>query len=158
MKTVDVRVTPIAMADPPLRSAYGLHGPYALRTIVELVGEDGITGAAEAHGGDRILQDFARVRDRLIGRDAYNLARLETEITGAEFGETRSIHLDQSQTYVLPGVSRLDVPLRLYAAIEVAALDLIGKATGTPVAELLGGRVRDTIPFSAYLFYKHGGG
>jgi glucarate dehydratase len=59
---------------------------------------------------------------------------------------------------VLPGVSRLDVPLRLYAAVEVAALDLIGKSTGVPVAELLGGRVRDTVPFSAYLFFKHGGG
>lgn len=160
MKIVDLRATPIAIADPPLRSAYGLHAPYALRTIVELVSEDGITGAAETHGGERILQDFARVRDRVIGRDAFDLARLEGDIAGS-FGEpwgAQAIDLDRSQTYVLPGVSRLDVPLRLFAAVEVAALDLIGKSTGTPVAELLGGRVRDTVPFSAYLFFKHAGG
>ena len=44
--------------------------------------------------------------------------------------------------------------LRVFGAIEVAALDLIGKATGVPVCDLLGGRVRDEVPFSAYLFYK----
>jgi glucarate dehydratase len=160
MKIVDLRVTPIAIADPPLRSAYGLHAPYALRTIVELVSEDGITGAAETHGGERILQDFARVRDRVICRDAFDLARLEGEVAGSfeEPWGAQAIEIDRSQTYVLPGVSRLDVPLRLFAAVEVAALDLIGKSTGTPVAELLGGRVRDTVPFSAYLFFKHAGG
>ena len=47
---------------------------------------------------------------------------------------------------------------RTYSPIEVAALDLSGRALGIPVAELLGGRVRDRVPFSAYLFYKHAGG
>lgn len=42
--------------------------------------------------------------------------------------------------------------------MEVAALDLIGKATGVPVCDLLGGRARDEVPFSAYLFYKRAGG
>ncbi len=36
MKIVEMRVVPVAMADPPLRSAFGLHAPYALRTIVQL--------------------------------------------------------------------------------------------------------------------------
>ncbi len=44
MKIVDMRVTPIALVDPPLRSAFGLHAPYALRTIVELVTDDGLVG------------------------------------------------------------------------------------------------------------------
>ncbi|MGI8484460.1 MAG: enolase C-terminal domain-like protein, partial [Thermomicrobiales bacterium] len=47
---------------------------------------------------------------------------------------------------------------RTFSPIEVAALDLTGHALGVPVAELLGGRVRDAAPFSAYLFYKHAGG
>jgi glucarate dehydratase len=29
---------------------------------------------------------------------------------------------------------------------------------GRPVCDVIGGRVRDAVPFSAYLFYKHGGG
>jgi len=36
----------------------------------------------------------------------------------------------------------------------VALLDLQGQATGRPVHALLGGKVRDRVPFSAYLFYK----
>ena len=47
---------------------------------------------------------------------------------------------------------------RAYSAIEIACLDLIGKSVGKPVCDLLGGRMRDEVPFSAYLFYKHGGG
>lgn len=51
MRIVDYRVTPIAFADPPLRSAFGLHAPYALRTIVEVVADDGTCGISETHGG-----------------------------------------------------------------------------------------------------------
>lgn len=37
---------------------------------------------------------------------------------------------------------------------RLLGLDLIGKAIGRPVYDLLGGEVRDCVPFSAYLFYK----
>ncbi len=47
---------------------------------------------------------------------------------------------------------------RTFAAIEIACLDLIGKAVGKPVCDVIGGRARDAVSFSAYLFYKHGGG
>ena len=80
MKIVEMRVTPVAVADPPLLSSYGLHAPYALRTVVELVSEDGITGAAETHGGERTLAHFEQARSAVIGRDAYDLARLSVAI------------------------------------------------------------------------------
>jgi len=35
-------------------------------------------------------------------------------------------------------------------------MDLQGKILGRPVSDLLGGRVRERIPFSAYLFFKFG--
>ena len=35
-KIKQVNITPIAIVDPPLLNAAGLHAPYALRTIVEL--------------------------------------------------------------------------------------------------------------------------
>ncbi|MEJ7761808.1 MAG: enolase C-terminal domain-like protein [Thermomicrobiales bacterium] len=164
MKIVDMRLTPIAMADPPLLSSYGLHAPYALRTIVELVSEDGLTGAAETHGGAGPLADLERARPHVVGRDAFDLARLWSAIERDAVrppvdevpGEGGLAY--PTQTYTLPGESRLDVPLRVYAALEVAALDLIGKSVGVPVYDLLGGRVRDEVPFSAYLFYKRAGG
>jgi glucarate dehydratase len=50
---------------------------------------------------------------------------------------------------------------RVFSPFEVACLDMQGHATGWPVSDLLGGTVRDAVPFSAYLFYKwaaHPGG
>jgi glucarate dehydratase len=41
--------------------------------------------------------------------------------------------------------------------IEVACLDAQGRITGLPVSELLGGAVRDAVPYSGYLFYKWAG-
>jgi glucarate dehydratase len=43
----------------------------------------------------------------------------------------------------------------IMAGIEMACLDLQGKAAQVPVYELLGGRVRNKIPVSGYLFYSH---
>ena len=70
----------------------------------------------------------------------------------------RSNGHDRSQTFLVPGENPLDESTRTYAAIEVACLDLIGKSIGVPVCDLIGGRVRDKVPFSAYPFYKHAGG
>jgi glucarate dehydratase len=42
----------------------------------------------------------------------------------------------------------------VYSPFEVACLDLQGRAAGVPVSDLLGGAVRDRVPFSGYLFYK----
>ena len=45
----------------------------------------------------------------------------------------------------------------VFSTIEVALLDLIGKATGRSVTDLLGGAARRRVPFAAYLFYKEEG-
>ena len=58
----------------------------------------------------------------------------------------------------MPGENPLDQASRTFAALEIACLDLIGKAVGKPVCDVIGGRARDEVAFSAYLFYKHGGG
>ncbi len=46
----EIHITPIAITDPPLLNAAGLHAPYALRTIVELVTDDQISGISEIPG------------------------------------------------------------------------------------------------------------
>ena len=43
----------------------------------------------------------------------------------------------------------------IVAGIEMACLDIQGKAAEVPAYELLGGKVRDTIAVSGYLFYSH---
>ncbi len=158
---------PIAIADPPLRSSYGLHAPFALRTIVELKTDSGLTGIAETYGGDGPLAGLEAVRPRVTGMDPFQLAglwrHLETSVAAHSGGrELWKKCLPQAggrtQTYLVPGENPLDAPARTFAAIEIACLDLIGKAVGKPVCDVIGGRVRDAVSFSAYLFYKHGGG
>jgi glucarate dehydratase len=151
MKIVDLRVHSIAIADPPLRSSYGLHAPMALRTILELESGDGIVGISEAHGGDANTQTFEALRPVVVGSDPYRICgALLSMVEGDGAG-------DRSQTHRVPGENPLDAQARAYSAIEIACLDLIGKSVGKPVCDLLGGRARDEVAFSAYLFYKHGG-
>lgn len=153
MRITDLRIHPIAIADPPLRSSYGLHAPYALRTILELQSDDGIVGISETYGGDAQVGQLEALRQQIIGADPYRLTGfLSPMIDGKGAGNARS------QTYLAPGENPLDATTRTYAAIEVACLDLIGKSVGRSVCDLIGGRVRDEVPFSAYPFYKHAGG
>jgi glucarate dehydratase len=42
----------------------------------------------------------------------------------------------------------------LASGIEMACLDIQGKAAGLPVSELLGGRLRDTVPSIAYVYRR----
>ncbi len=161
MRITNLILHPIAISDPPLRSSYGLHAPFALRTIVELRTDSGLTGISETYGGDGPLAGLEAVRDRVIGMDPFQLARLQRDLTqeatdGAAAGAYAAPG-GRSQTYLVPGENPLDRNARTFAAIEIACLDLIGKAVGKPVCDVIGGRLRDAVPFSAYLFYKHGG-
>jgi glucarate dehydratase len=156
MKISELRLHPIAVADGPLRSSYGLHAPYALRTIVELRSTDGITGISETYGGDGPVAALEAARPRVEGMDPFRLAGLRQAL--AADGRAPGDGGDRSQTWLVPGENPLDAQTRTFAALEVACLDLIGKALGKPVCDLVGGRVRDAVPFSAYLFYKHAGG
>ena len=153
MRITDLRIHSIAIADPPLRSSYGLHAPYALRTIVELESDDGVIGLTETYGGEAQVKQLEALRAQIIGANPYRLTGfLSRMVEGEGGGDARS------QTYHVPGENPLDATTRTFAAIEVACLDLIGKTVGQPVCDLIGGRVRDEVPFSAYPFYKHAGG
>jgi glucarate dehydratase len=154
MRIKEMKLHPIAIADPPLRSSYGRHAPFALRTIVELVSTDGVTGISETYGGDGPLAGLEAARAQIVGCDPFQLTRLFRSVTA---GASKSSG-DRTQTYLVPGENPLDQASRTFAALEIASLDLIGKAVGKPVCDVIGGRARDEVAFSAYLFYKHGGG
>jgi glucarate dehydratase len=153
MKIKDLRIHSIAIADPPLRSSYGLHAPYALRNIIELESEDGIIGINETYGGEAPAAALQAIKNQLIGANAFRI----TGLLNPEM-KYKTHNTDRSQTFLVPGENPLDETSRTYAAIEVACLDLIGKSIGVPVCDLIGGRVRDQVDFSAYPFYKHKGG
>ena len=153
MRIVEYRIHRIAIADPPLRSSYGLHAPYALRTVIELESDQHVIGISETYGGEAQVRQLEGLRTRIIGVNPYRLmGQLSAMVEGHGGGDARS------QTWLVPGENPLDADTRTHAAIEVGCLDLIGKSIGVPVCDLLGGRARDEVPFSAYPFYKHAGG
>jgi glucarate dehydratase len=149
MKITEMHITPIALGDPPLLNSVGLHQPYVLRTILELKTDNGLNGLAEVPGSVAIDQALANVRDTVIGSDPLNWHRLRARLVERCSPETSAERGD------MPWDSRTRV--QVYSALDVACLDLAGKAAGVPVATLLGGIVRERVPYSAYLFYKYEG-
>jgi len=122
-------VTPIACPDPPLLNHHGIHESVFLRAIVRIRTDDGLEGVGEGPGGGLYVQQLKAAARHVVGADPYHLEALRVLI---------------------------DNP-RVFSTIEVALLDLIGKATDRSVTDLLGGPARRRVPFSAYLFYKEEG-
>ncbi len=145
----EIVITPIAIVDPPLLNAAGLHAPYALRTIVEIVTDEGTLGISEIPGTREIDEALTEARDLLIGKDVFQLNDIRRTLV-AHFGQ---------DTAAERGVSPWDQRkmVHIFSAVEVACLDIMGKLLNRPVVDLLGGRMRDRVPFSAYLFYKYEG-
>lgn len=143
-KIKDIVVTPIAMEDPPLLNAAGLHAPYALRIIVEVITEDGVSGLSEFHGGEANRKAMEQGAQQVMGMDPFALNSMRQVLRDAYLGEE-------------DGKWNLRMVRRVYGALEVACLDIMGKIVGRPVVDLLGGKVRDAVPFAAYLFYKYEG-
>src|SRR5947207_14339682 len=107
MRITDLILHPIAIADPPLRSSYGLHAPFALRTIVELKTDSGLTGISETYGGDGPLAGLEAVRHRVTGMDPFQLAGLSRDLAMAA-NEMESTPGGRTQTYLVPGENPLD--------------------------------------------------
>ncbi|WP_155053730.1 glucarate dehydratase family protein [Streptomyces blattellae] len=149
----DVRLTPILVADPPLLNTQGVHQPYTPRLIVEVVTADGITGVGETYGDTKYLELARPFAEKLIDRQVSDLNGLFT--TADEVAVDQSRVFGQVDVGGLRGVQTADkLRLSVVSGFEVACLDALGKALGLPVHALLGGKVRDAVEYSAYLFYK----
>jgi glucarate dehydratase len=148
---VKATVTPVAFPDPPLLNAVGVHQPWALRAIVEL--SDGAhVGLGETYGDAAHLALLNRVAPALDGLDLFDLNGLRRRVADV------LRDADAPDRHGLTGASSPQKTLfRVLAAFEVALLDLQAQAIGRPLYDLLGGRMRDRIPFAGYLFYKWDG-
>ncbi|AJE40615.1 glucarate dehydratase family protein [Streptomyces nodosus] len=149
----EVRLTPILVSDPPLLNTQGVHQPYTPRLIVEVVTADGITGVGETYGDTQYLELARPFAERLPGRRVTDL--------GGLFALADEVAVDRSRAGGrldvggLRGVQTADkLRLSVVSGFEVACLDATGKALGLPVHALLGGKVRDAVEYSAYLFYR----
>lgn len=146
----DVRLTPILIADAPLLNVGGVHQPYTPRLIVELETSSGTAGLGETYGDHQYLARATELAPKLIGMPvtAINAIRL------LDAGDARLLD-DNPVAGGLRGTLTTDkVRLSVISAFETAALDAHGRELGLPVHALLGGKVRDRVDYSGYLFYK----
>lgn len=137
MKIVDIRATTIAMPlEAPLRHAGGAHWGRFIRTIVEVVTDTGVIGLGELGGGGESAEAAVRgLLPYLKGHDPLQLEQLRWKI----MNPTASLYNNRSQ---------------VHAAIEMACMDAAGKHLGIRACDLLGGAIREKVPFATYLFYR----
>jgi glucarate dehydratase len=138
MKIVDVRATTVAVPlEAPLRHANGAHWGRFVRTIVEVEADNGLVGLGEMGGGGESAENSIRaLKPYLLGHDPLQLEQLYWKICNP----TASLYNNRAQ---------------LHAAIEFACIDLAGKQLGIRACDLLGGALREEIPFASYLFYRY---
>ncbi|MFN4146570.1 MAG: enolase C-terminal domain-like protein [Runella sp.] len=140
MKIIDLRTRCVAIPlNAQLRHNTGVHPGYFLRTILEVITDEGIVGLGEVGGGDQ-RGALQKLKPRVLGLDPFHLETLKLKVL-------RSIYYMSNA--------------RLYAALEMACLDIQGKMLGRPLSDLLGGSVRSEVPMIAYLFWRYdrpGGG
>lgn len=153
IRIAQVRITPIAFRDGPLLNASGIHEPWALRSIVEIESSDGRVGIAETYGDEPMVRVLEQARSLVMGLSPFDLNRMEESVRAAIKPGHKA---DGSVQFELaPGSHTAKNADKVISAMEVAMLDLQGQILGLPVCDLLGGAVRDEVPYSAYLFYKY---
>ncbi|MGW7263623.1 glucarate dehydratase family protein [Streptomyces sp. NPDC054842] len=153
LTVTEVRLTPILVADPPLLNTQGVHQPYTPRLIVEVVTAGGATGVGETYGDSKYLELARPLAERLVGLSVTDVNGLFAAADAVAVDRGRIDH--QVDVGGLRGVQTADkLRLSVVSGFEVAFLDALGKALGLPVHALLGGKVRDAVEYSAYLFYK----
>jgi len=120
----------------PIRWSGGANEDWT-RIIVEMETADGHFGLGETLGGTvtKALID-TEIAPMFLGENPFDLERILSKATFVPL------------YYGKCGYCAI-------AALEVACWDLMGKATGQPVCRLLGGRLREEIPFAAYVYHRN---
>ena len=131
-------VETFVVGNPPPRHG----GRYFL--FVQLTTDDGIVGVGEAYvatvGPHLVADMLVDVADRhLVGRSPFDVEAFWRRAYGSGY----ALRPDPTLCGVL-------------SALEIACWDIIGKATGRPVYDLLGGRVHEGLRSYTYL-YPEGG-
>jgi glucarate dehydratase len=138
VKITDIRATTVTVPlEAPLRHANGVHWGRFVRTIVEVETDNGLIGLGEMGGGGESAEaTFRAMKAYLLGHDPARLEEMRFLISNP----TASLYNNRTQ---------------IHAALEFACLDILGQAWGVPVCDILGGRVRDSVRFASYCFFRY---
>jgi glucarate dehydratase len=139
MRIADVRAFTVTVPlHAALRHANGCHWGRFVRTIVEVETDNGLVGLGEMGGGGESAEaQFRSLGVYLKGHDPARLEEMRFRIANP----TASLYNNRTQ---------------MLAALEFACLDILGQAWGVPVHTILGGKLRDRVPFASYCFWRYG--
>ena len=120
----------------PIRWSGGANEDWT-RIIVRMWTDDGLMGLGETLGGSvtKTLID-TEIAPMFMGESPFDVEKMLAKATFVPlyFGKCGYCAI---------------------SALEVACWDLMGKATGRPVCDLLGGRLREEVPFAAYIYHRN---
>jgi len=108
--------------------------------IATVVTDEGINGHGWAHGGKLVIDTMESLKARILGEDPFNVERLWDKM------------------YLPKVYGRKGFETRAISAVDIAFWDIIGKVSGRPLRQLLGG-FRNSVP--AYIaggYYETGKG
>lgn len=141
MKVVDVRATPVYVPlEAPLRWSMGVETG-TVRTIIELITDEGLVGLGETYGGQSTVQAIERARPLFVGSDPFEVQSVVKRFEVFRVTSEQMVRVAELK-YVGAG-------------IEMALWDLQGKILNKPCAALWGGADRESIEFVAYVFYRY---
>ena len=139
MRIADVRAYTVTVPlEAALRHANGCHWGRFVRTIIEVETDNGLVGLGEMGGGGESAE--AQFRSLAAYSKGHDPARME-EMRFRIANPTASLYNNRTQ---------------MLAALEFACLDILGQAWGVPVHAILGGKLRDRVPFASYCFWRYG--
>jgi glucarate dehydratase len=141
VRITGIRATPVNI---PLTAAYRWSGgvfPGFTRTIVEVESNAGIVGIGEGQSAADAAVIADELGPRLVGADPYDFVDCERRALTSQHA-LNTTHDDRLRP--------------AYGAVEMGLWDLVGHLEKRGVAELLGGRVRDSVPFTEYFAFRVG--
>ncbi|MCL6636269.1 MAG: mandelate racemase/muconate lactonizing enzyme family protein, partial [Peptococcaceae bacterium] len=137
MKITDVCTIPLLGETPDSGWAQGTEPTENLHTLIEVHTDGGLVGLGSVYTSTPLVDAaLSLLRPHLIGESALEPERVSEKLHQLTFWQGRGGTI----THAISG-------------IDIALWDLLGKATGQPVARLLGGYYRDCIkPYGSILF------
>src|SRR3954469_17295914 len=129
MKVRRATVTPIAFKDPPLLNASGIHEPFALRSIIEVESDSGLTGLGESYGDAPVLAILDKLAPQLAGLDPFDLNGLRARVVATVAATAPS---QAPGAELAPGSHASKAVSNAYSAFEVAFLDLQARHLNAP--------------------------
>ena len=106
--------------------------------VLKVTTDEGVVGWGETYGSGDSVSGIATIAKMAIGEDPANISQIWHKLHRATY---------QSHVYAT-------TPANAISAIDTALYDIAGKTSGKSASEILGGRLRDSIPvYATGLYY-----